>query len=115
MKYITLIIGLLVVGCGKTAEEKVAGTYEGKEGEDTIKFVLLENGILEFYRNGKKDEEEGKWSIVDRELHIVDKDGEIFVLRINKDESITWVVVLSREGEREDIPKDKQETYKKIK
>ena len=77
MKYITLIIGLLVVGCGKqeqtdtnestptttekpdkelTAEEKkVVGTYEmGGEGF-TIRAVFLDNGIIESYKNGKKE------------------------------------------------------------
>ena len=94
MKYITLIIGLLVVGCGKqeqadtnestpttntnevsgttekpvkelTLAEKVVGEYEIKEDGNTGRLVLLENGIAEAYLNGKKAEDEGKWKIVD--------------------------------------------------
>ena len=74
MRYITLIVGLLVVGCGEftestptttekpvkelTLREKVVGEYEGrgikapsgtyeriKDG-DTIKWVFLENGVF---------------------------------------------------------------------
>ena len=86
MKYITLIIGLLVVGCGKqeqtdtnestptttekpdkelTPEQKqkalrdsAVGTYEGKNVGDTL--VFLDNGVLEVYNDGEK-RKEGKW------------------------------------------------------
>jgi len=45
MKYITLIIGLLVVGCGTpvkelTLEEKVIGTYELKRDNTTFLKIL---------------------------------------------------------------------------
>ena len=136
MKYITLIIGLLVVGCGKqeqadtnestptttekpvkelTAEEKkVIGTYEmGGEGF-TIRAVFLDNGIIESYKNGKKEEEEeDKWKIVDGELHIIHERG-IAVFRINKDGNITGIADIE-DGKREDFPKENQHTIKKIK
>ena len=116
MKYITLIIGLLVVGCGKTAEEKVVGTYEWKKGEDTFKLVLLENGIGEDYENGKKREEEAKWKISkDGELHIVDENGDSHIIRINKDGSITVIARTYNDEKREAIPKEEQWTLKKIK
>jgi len=159
MKYITLIIGLLVVGCGEgengaykhrpkqtdtnestpttntnkasgsrvhpdgdvdllakelTAEEKkVIGTYEmGGEGF-TIRAVFLDNGIIESYKNGKKEEEEDKWKIVDGELHIIHERG-IAVFRINKDGNITGIADIE-DGKREDFPKENQHTIKKIK
>ena len=135
MKYITLIIGLLVVGCGKqeqtdtnestptttekpvkelTAEEKkVIGTYEmGGEGF-TIRAVFLDNGIIESYKNGKKEEEEDKWKIVDGELHIIHERG-IAVFRINKDGNITGIADIE-DGKREDFPKENQHTIQKIK
>ena len=137
MKYITLIIGLLVVGCGKqeqadtnestptttekpvkelSLEEKVVGTYEAKEDGDTYKLVFLENGIWEGYENGKKSKGDYKWSISkDGELHIVGKDGDIGVYRINPDDSITFIVVILKDGKRIDIPKEEQPTFKKIK
>ena len=143
MKYITLIAGLLVVGCGKQEqadtnestpttntnevsgttekpvkeltkeEKKVVGTYEMKEGEDILKLVFLENGVYEFYENGKKDYED-KWSIVDGEIHVKVDNGTIVVWRINKDKSITSNSVIVR-GERTDEPKEDQRTYKKLK
>ena len=145
MKYITLIIGLLVVGCGKqekavtnestpttntngvdgaTAkpfkkltlkEKKVVGAYEGKEGEDIFKLVLLENDVFEYYNNGKKREGDYKWSISeDGELHVIDEDGDIGVYRINKDGSLTLIARI-QEGKREEAPKEYQFTAKKIK
>ena len=129
MKYITLIVGLLVVGCGKqeqaitekpvkelTLEEKAVGTYEIKEGEVTIKHVHLENGVFEWYENGKK-REAVKWSISkDGEIHVEYKYkyGHINVFRINKDGNLTWIASIL-EGKRTDFPKESQFTYKKIK
>ena len=123
MKYITLIIGLLVVGCGTpvkelTLEEKVVGTYEIKEGEVTIKHVHLENGVFEWYENGKK-REAVKWSISkEGKIHVEDKYGEIHVFSINKYhkpsslrlalgmvKSITRIAIIEKDGERTDIPK----------
>ena len=126
MKYITLIIGLLVMGCGKqekaatdeprkltAEEEKAVGTYEYRD-EITLRTVLLENGVSEAYRNGKKLDDD-KWSISkDGELHIANKDGDIAVCSINKDKSIT-IIALIEDGKRTDFPKDKQMTLKKIK
>ena len=151
MKYITLIIGLLVVGCGEdengaykhrpkqtdtnestpstntnkvsgttekpdkelTLEEKVIGTYEMKGEGFTIRAVFLDNGIIESYKNGKKEEEEDKWKIVDGELHIIHEEG-IAVFKINKDGSLTGIADIE-DGKREDFPKENQHTIQKIK
>ena len=137
MKYITLIIGLLVVGCGKqeqtdtnestptttakpvkelTLEEKVVGEYEFKDDKDTrFRMRMLENGVLESNIKDKQREEDFKWSISeDGELHVEAGDGIIFVFRINKDGSITAVAGIDKDG-RDDKPKEKQRTFKKIK
>ena len=140
MKYITLIIGLLVVGCGKqgqadtdestpttteklvkelTAEQKqkalrdsAVGTYEGKNVGDTL--VFLDNGVLEVYNDGEK-RKEGKWKVVDGEIHADNNTrGDMAVLSINKDGSLT-IIAMIRDGERTDSPKDRQKTFKKIK
>ena len=95
MKQILLVMAL--AGCGKqeqadtnestptttakpvkelTLEEKVAGTYEVKIEEDTITFVLLENGKHEAYVNGeswKKAEVKVTWKMVGKEVHIGEK------------------------------------------
>jgi len=119
MKYITLIIVLLVVGCGTpvkelTLEEKVVGEYEIKLGEDTIKLVLLENGSGEEYKNGKKNEGKGKWKIVNGEIHADGGAENISVCRINKDGSITFIASIV-EGKRTDFPKEDQPTLINIK
>ena len=137
MKYITLIIGLLVVGCGKqeqtntnestptttakpvkelTLEEKVVGTYEFKDDKDTrFRMRVLENGVLKSNIIDKQREEDFKWSISeDGELHVEAGDGIILVFRINKDGSITAVAGIDKDG-RDDKPKEKQRTFKKIK
>ena len=100
-----------------TAEEKkVVGTYEMKEGEDTIKYVFLENGVLEAYRNGKKHEGKFKWKISkDGEIYFIDKHEDIGgVSRINIDGSITFIASIV-DGKRTDFTKEEQFTYKKIK
>jgi hypothetical protein len=76
--------------------------------------VYLENGICEGYTNGKK-EEEAKWKIVEGQIHIIDGSGNIAVIRINKDGSLTNIAVIDKDGEREDFPKEDQVTAKKIK
>ena len=111
---------MLVGGCvpaqgissGKTeltAEEKalrdsVVGEYEyecKEESFDTVletmrvftyKDVFLENGIREHYINGKKEEADFKWSIVD---------GKIHIHRINPDKSITAIAHIE-DGKRRD-------------
>ena len=97
-----------------TLEEKVVGEYEIKEDGNTGRLVLLENGIAEAYLNGKKAEDEGKWKIVDGEIHA--DDGGIVVFSINKGSSITAIAQISKDGKRRNIPKDNQiYTHKKIK
>ena len=94
--------------------EKVVGEYEFKEDGDTFITVLLENGIVEDYKNGKK-EEDWKWEISkEGELYFIYEDVEIGVYRINKDGSITVIADIS-DGKRTDIPKEYQFTLKKIK
>ena len=153
MKYIVLVVGLLVMGCGEvengaykhrpkqtdtnestpstntnkvdgttakpvkelTLEEKLVGTYEAKSEGHTFKLFLLENDVFEYYKNGKKREEDYKWSISeDGELHVIEEDGDIGVYRINKDGSLTLIARIV-EGKREEAPKEYQFTAKKIK
>ena len=136
MKYITLIIGLLVVGCGKEnppvvtkkiksvkapakelTKEDIVGEYEITIDGTTMREVFLENGIVESYGNGKLTAE-GKWKIVDGEIHVKDDPGDISVQRINIDGSITLIAVIVKDREsreRLELPRYGQITYKKIK
>ena len=115
MKNLILLISiLLAVSCGKSQIEKFVGEYELKEDGNTERVVLLDNGIMELYKNGKKDEVEHKWKISkEGEIHATDYEGDIFIFRINKDRSITIIARIGRGKERTDWPKEEQPTYKK--
>ena len=126
---IVLAVGLLVAGCEETEEpvkeeltleeqkalrDSVVGEYESKhENGDTFKYVYLENGVYEFYSNGKKQGVD-KWSIVDGEIHVEFGSGLFNVYRINPDKSITSFAGIEN-GKRIDIPKEFQNTKIKIK
>ena len=116
---IPIVIGLLVVGCESlTPEQKLRDSVVGEYETNifvghTIKYVFLDNGVREWYQNGKKDGE-GKWKIVDGALHVLDEDGITGVFRINKNGSVT-VIARIKDGKREDYPKENQHIWKKIK
>jgi len=139
---ITILIGLLVVGCGKkqstntnesaptttekpvkelTAEEKqkalrdsVVGEYEWKkESGLTLKWVFLANGDLKSTMNISGESHEIKWKIMNREIHTYDR-GFIGVYRINADKSITCFAKIIGE-KRFDLRIGSQNTFKKIK
>jgi len=135
---IVLVVGLLVAGCGETEEpvkeeltveekkalrDSVVGEYEYKLNGDTIKQVLLENGIGKDYENGKLTDE-GKWKIVNGKLHVIYEEGSEVggggewvtqVHRINRDRSHTFIAEIDKSGKRTDVQKGNQATYKKIK
>ena len=126
MKYITLIIGLLVGGCAttptkeltpeenKALRDSVVGTYEQKYVDGvTYRVVLLDNGVYEWYVEGKKSAE-AKWEIVNRQIHCDYGSGEINIIRINQDKSITLIAFI-RDGKRKDRPIEPPFTWKKIK
>ena len=56
---ITILILLVAVGCSKSPEEKLIGTYETERETDGAWTSLgfLENGKVEILTNGEKDEE----------------------------------------------------------
>ena len=97
----------------KALEEKVVGEWSESDG-DTGRLIFLDNGFAEHYTNGKKDEE-GKWKVVDGEIHADNNGGDIAVLSINKDKSITPIARIDEDGKRRDYPKEQQLTFKKIK
>ena len=87
-------------------EEKVVGVYTRKNSAGTTyKRVFLDNRVIEYYNNDKKEQKEAKWSIVNGEIHWEMADGRISVVRINNDGSFTSFQVDGTLGF----------TYKKIK
>ena len=124
MKNIILLIAVLVVGaCASVPTVKsVAGTYEQKKDGDTARIVFLENGIVEEYANGKKEEEvEHKWSISkEGGIHVTIHDETTGIWRINKDSSITLIAGAFKVGKNSPriwqyYPKEAHMTFKKIK
>ena len=135
---ISLIIGLLVMGCGKQEQtdtnestpttntnkvdgttakpvkeltkEDVAGTYEHKDKAGrSFKLILLGNGIVEGYTNGKKNQRKDNWKIINKEIHFNE-----MVCGINEDGTFTMIAIIFN-GKREELPKEDQVTFKKIK
>ena len=125
---ISILIGLLVVGCGEkeeitnnddktntpekppkelTLEEKFVGSYEWGE---TGKLHFLENGKAELYIDGKRTFEL-KWKIVGNEVHAA---GDLVaVYRIETNGDLTQIAEIEG-GKRTDFPKG-QMTLKKTK
>ena len=95
-------------------EKKIVGTYELKNGGDTFRNVFLDNGVLEAFEKGKKCEEEYKWTIVGKEVHVEWGNGRVLIYRVNSDGSLTDIATII-DGERKDRRKEYQFTYKKIK
>ena len=130
MKYITLIIGLLVVGCGKkespaakepvkepTLGEKLVGAYE----LDGDIIVFQKSGMMESYAKGRKEGGEYKWKIVDKEVHAVTKGGGGRAWGINPDGSLIYLAVIQSNGNKLYLPRlpkigntDYQPYWKKI-
>ena len=110
---ITILILLVAVGCATTPTMKsVVGTYEISEGENTKSVVLQYNDIGKIIVNGK--EKDGRWKIVNKEVHIVDKGhGRIEVARIESNGDLTHIAVIV-DGKRREAPRDEQMTLKKI-
>ena len=112
--FITILILFVAVGCATTPTMKsVVGTYEISEGENTKSVVLQYNDIGKIIVNGK--EKDGRWKIVNKEVHIVDKGhGRIEVARIESNGDLTLIAVIV-DGKRREAPRDEQMTLKKIK
>ena len=107
-----MILGLMVVGCGKKpveelSKEIVVGEYElkykdGERGLILYRLVFLNDGSYEVYKNGKKEEGEKHWKIIGNEAHVFAEPNPhgtlpFFKVRKNTDGSLTKIP-LSWEG-----------------
>ena len=117
MKNLTAILIMLVaVGCGKSPEEKIVGTYEAKRGETTLKIVFLGNKKAEKYSNrvgnffGEQKVNDGSWKLIGKEVHFFFK-KEAGVLKIETNGDLT-VIAKIIDGKR--IDKRDQLTWKKF-
>jgi hypothetical protein len=129
MKYITLIIGLLVMGCGKqnppVVEEIKSVKAPAKEltKEDIVgsytlmglsSWVFDENGKTEFLSQAGRKVGEGKWKLVENEVHTDSMTGQN-VYRIEPNGDMTFIAGIDKEGKREELPNGSQMTWEKIK
>jgi len=136
-KTILTIVAILFVGaCATTTPtmKSLAGEYQcnlgGSNTGTTIKYVLLDTGILEVWRIHYKTPKPAKrdectWAIVDGELHVEFDSGTIEVFRINmhtdadkKQTSTLWdriiqLATIDKDGNRKDHPA--RHVFKKIK
>ena len=136
---IPIVIGLLVVGCGEeipttktrkkelTPKEKAAiaektfrdsfvGTYEPKDEDgNSYKHVFLANGVYEQFLDGNKWLG-GTWKIVGKEVHIEFSIKFVSqkLCKVEPNGDLTNIAKI-KEGIRTEIPKEEQQTWKKIK
>ena len=138
-----ILIGLLVVGCGEKEASLVStsytsgyleshflGSYENNQNKNWIhRLTLKENGRYFAYINDVKYDEgnwkvvrgensKGEWTIKNSEIHYGDKYfWAIFVLNANHDlvHIANGSDTLREPRTRENVPKDEQEIYNKIK
>ncbi len=92
----------------------VSGTYELKVEGGTAQMVFLENGKIEFYENGKKNQEEARLKMTGNEIHFDSEGGDVRVFRIELNGDLTYIAEIER-GERYNHAKDMQKTFIKIK
>jgi hypothetical protein len=92
----------------------VAGNYELRLEGGTSQMVILENGKIEFYENGKKNQEESRAKMAGNEIHFDSESGDVRVFRIEPNGHLTYIAEIER-GERYNHAKDMQKTFKKIK
>ena len=91
----------------QTAAEKLVGTYEG----GLAKIVFLGDGNFEYYSEGNKVFA-NKWKIIDNEVHI--KLIYTIVHKIEPNGDLTGIAEI-KDGKREEVPKELQSFYKRIK
>ena len=134
MKLVLLLMAMMLVvaGCGEinqitTGEagndvsfrEFIGGTYELKlstrHSGKVVRFVIADDGAIEEFVNDVKDSEYdlGIFPSEVSFLHTVNQD--ILFFRKNPDGSLTHIASHDNNRTRINLPKDRQETYKKIK
>jgi len=107
---VLLALGL-GVGCG-SEEQDLVGTYEGKVGDSTSRFILLEGGVVRIFKNDKR-KADGKWSTSHGEVVMTGPKGEKLYFKVESSRALTGFGQ-ERNGRLEELPKDKQVTFNKV-
>ena len=74
-------------------EKDIVGTYVEKDGANTWKWVFLDNRIVEFYTNGKKQNADLKWTLKGEipRVFVQNENGDFTIFELNPDNSITHI------------------------
>ena len=88
--------------------------YEFRDRWNTYKYILLDDGYYDYYRNGKKTGG-SIWTIANGEIHVNYDSGVIGIYRLNPDKSITEIASINLDGKRTDRLKEQQYTFIKVK
>ena len=116
--FISIIVIMLAVGCGKSLteeEKKVVGSYETKKDENGIasKLVLLENRKAELFLGGNKAGTEAAWKLFEKEVHTLEDGENTFVHKIEPNGDLTLIAAIIDEN-RTELPKELKLTLKKF-
>ena len=118
---IPIVIGLLVVGCGKSLteeEKKVVGSYEGSLEPivQIVKYAFLENRTFKYNEisvmGSKYKGKKYKWKLVGKEIHVPATVTSVYIINPNGD--LVYIAKI-KDGKREDLTKAWQPTFKRIK
>ena len=63
--------------------------------------------------NGEKDKTEGTWRVVGKEVYV--SGTETAAHKIDPNGDLTSIAEIDKDGKRKEIPKEEQQTLKKIK
>ena len=123
--FISILILLVAVGCGKSPEEKIVGGTYAWDKDNDFRLTFKKDGVCEGYELDKPNEEKEiyNWEIKNGEVimtaQLITSDGKpTYVYRIEKDGDLTLIADgATKDGkyERKDFAMKHFKTYIKLK
>ena len=103
----TLVKG--VIEGVNTAMEGGSPYVEGTYQVETVRFILLKDRGVEWFEKGNKSKDVIAWEKIEGEVHVKMKvtSDKFLVFKIEDNGNLTVIAEINN-GNREDIPKDKQ-------
>ena len=124
MRHVILTIwALVLVGCVTQSSEqslrnKIVGAYELKHPGNLFKHVYLEDGSMEIFVNGQKQNADGRWAIKKGEVVVTTgdfrKNNSTLIFRMEPNGDLR-TVAREENGIREEAPKEHQSRWEKTK
>ena len=110
------MIAVALVGCGKSKEEKVLGTYYPRFEGDGVGFTLHKDGRVQFHGEKMKDSSDGKWFYKNNEINVIYEDNDTIFFELSENGDLVAVGKSKRPGHRDGVGKPgTQLRYKKVK